>query len=108
MTSSDITIAQQRIWQLIGSTKNDTVENARCRLIVGIVSSAANFDEQYAEMVYHWAKIVGIKDELVTAAIKSEVVRCNKAGSSCVSTGSPKATRPALPECLLTAARQSG
>jgi hypothetical protein len=75
MSQSEITRAQQQIWQLIDSTKNDTAENARCRLVVGIVSLAANFDEQYAEMIYHWAKIVGIADEVVTVAIQSEIAR---------------------------------
>ena len=75
MSQSDITRAQQRIWQLIDSTKNDTIENARCRLVVGIVTSVENFDDQYAEMTYHWSKIVGIEEEAVTAVIQSEIAR---------------------------------
>jgi hypothetical protein len=75
MSQSEFLDTREQIWSTIGSIGADPVKNARDRLIMGMVQGIDKFDDQFADMIYHWAKIVGIDDEAVTAAIQSELAR---------------------------------
>lgn len=67
--------ARTQIWSVIDAVGSDPVENARNRLLVCVVSDADRLDDQLADMMYYWAKVAGIDDEAVTAAIRSELAR---------------------------------
>ena len=67
--------ARTQIWSVIDAVGSDSVQNARNRLLVCVVTDSGRFDDQLAEMIYYWAKIAGIDDETVSAAIQSEIAR---------------------------------
>lgn len=67
--------ARTQIRSVIDAVGSDPVQNARNRLLVCVVSDLDRLDDQLADMIYHWAKIAGIDDEAVSAAIQSEIAR---------------------------------
>jgi hypothetical protein len=67
--------ARTQIWSVIDATGSDPVGNARNRLLVCVVSDIDMFDDQLADMIYYWAGVAGIDDEVVSAAIRSEIAQ---------------------------------